>query len=195
MRVWHGYQSTLLLNASACPARTHSLHASVPANLYAGYVQDSFAHSGYRESLLLNFWQAYTKVAETAVRVTFKSCILDMAQSHESATAELLAAREALMQTQGDASNLAHTLAALTGVCLAFSERATPSCCIIVCMHSGMDNRWLHQMHSALHASSAVQLLHALALHRQAKEWGQRTEQAPSTTTSRQLCSDPQTCT
>lgn len=78
-------------------------------------LQDCIAHSAYRDSLLVNLWQAYNAVSETAVKVAFKSSILDMAQLREDQAAELTTMREALTQTQGNASKLERTLALIAG--------------------------------------------------------------------------------
>jgi hypothetical protein len=78
-------------------------------------MQDCVGHSAFRDTLLVNVWQAFNAVSETAVKVTFKSSILDMAQAREAQAAELLAAHEALAQSRGDAGNLEQALASVTG--------------------------------------------------------------------------------
>jgi hypothetical protein len=66
---------------------------------------------------MINIWQAYNTVTEAAVKVGFKSSILDLAQLREDQAGDLLVMRDALTQSLGDATNLEKTLAMITGVC------------------------------------------------------------------------------
>jgi hypothetical protein len=91
-------------------------------------VQDCIAHSGFRDSLLLNLWQAYNAVSETAVNVAFQSSILDLAQLREDQAAELTVMRESLTKTQGDASSLEQTLVMITGARYASGRRRSRKC-------------------------------------------------------------------
>ena len=92
-----------------------SLHELSDLEFVRGALQDCIAHSEFRESLLVNVWQAFTVVAETAVKVEFQSSIIGMAQLHEQQAAELTATREALTQSQSDTARLEQTLAHVTG--------------------------------------------------------------------------------
>jgi hypothetical protein len=83
---------------------------------------------------MLNLWQVYNTVTEAAVKVGFKSSILDMAQLREQQAGELLVLREALTQSQGDASNLEKTLAMITGTCCYKPGLEVPSLIDTLCL-------------------------------------------------------------
>lgn len=87
-------------------------------------VQELVGQSEFRDNLMLNIWQAYNNVTEATIQVGFKSSILDLAQLREEQAGELLVMREALTQSQGDASNLEKTLAMITGAAPSFSDNA-----------------------------------------------------------------------
>ena len=93
-----------------------SLHAFAGLELIRGALQDCIAHSEFRESLLVNVWQAFTVTAEIAVKVELQSSIIGMAQLHEQQAAELTATREALTQSQSAFARLEQTLAYVTSV-------------------------------------------------------------------------------
>lgn len=101
-------------------------------------MQGCIAHSEEREAVLLNVWQAYNRITEAAVKVGFRSSILDLESLREEQAAELLVVREALAQTQGDAVNLEKTLSMITGTISL--QRSTSTMSIKYCtsrlMHS-----------------------------------------------------------
>ena len=80
-------------------------------------LQDTIAHSPFRDDLLSNVWRAFNTASEAAVTVGFRSSILDLLQLREEQAGELLLAQEALSQTREDVSDMENTLASLTGAC------------------------------------------------------------------------------
>lgn len=77
-------------------------------------MQDILNHSEFRVEILGNVWRAYLKIAESALKVAFKSEYLQLFQSQQITAAELLVAKEALAEAKLDSYNTEKALAWLT---------------------------------------------------------------------------------
>lgn len=77
-------------------------------------MQDILHHSEFRVEILGNVWRAYLKIAESALKVAFKSEYLQLFQSQQITAAELLVAKEALAEAKLDSYNTEKALAWLT---------------------------------------------------------------------------------
>uniref|UniRef100_A0A7R9YWS5 Flagellar associated protein n=1 Tax=Chlamydomonas euryale TaxID=1486919 RepID=A0A7R9YWS5_9CHLO len=77
-------------------------------------MQDILKHSEFRVEVLGNVWRAFLKIAESALKVAFKSDYLQLFQAQQVTAAELLIAKEALAEARADGYNTEKALAWLT---------------------------------------------------------------------------------
>ncbi|KAG1659335.1 hypothetical protein FOA52_008389 [Chlamydomonas sp. UWO 241] len=77
-------------------------------------MQDILHHSEFRVEILGNVWRAFLAIAESALKVAFKSEYLQLFQAQQVTAAELLIAKEALAEARSDSYNTEKALAWLT---------------------------------------------------------------------------------